>query len=299
MAETKYIALPAISLFLSSIFISFFMLQIYGANVAAISFPFTSNNFAFQSQDFTTNAINESYIDKTNGATWTYYNGIGRVFTSYPVREQTGYLLFKNIQPDTEGYIRNTYYINNSVKQDYRIVLSYGGTYPLGFKVKSNSVALIVYMPYPLETTELYNIVDMPLSNANQYINVKIDTTFNKDLRTFSYTMTNTDNGNTLLYFDGELTSGYDLFGASHYGGVASDTLGFTFKKFETNNLIQASNSFSSLSMVQQTFALIEVIFTLVFWNVSEAYFPAILNLILIKSQCMLLGIALFVYVRS
>lgn len=284
------------SLLLSTMMISWFMLQIYGVSVAGIGLP--DGNFQYSSnQDFTTNNINLSTMVTKGQDEWKYQVGIGRVLSiltdGHYFSKTYNYLLINNIQLNNAGKITNTYYINNSVKQDYTIVLRYtDGDDRVELKVKNDGlyhpryVGLII--PPNVWEDKLLSYPQM-----NQIEDVTITTIYDEEGESCDFTF----NGNTYTFNDASFGRGREWSGlitAKYYGGIASETEHFTIKKFTSNNVIS-----DSADIVDQFIAFSVVMLKLVFYNISSDLLPWELNVMLIKSQGVALLVGLYVLIRS
>lgn len=276
-SATTLVVVVFTSLIFSTIMISWFMLQIYGVTVAGIGLP--SGRVGFNStQDFASNQIDTGTIDTSNGGIWTYQPGVGRVL------QQKGYngwsyLLINNIQPDSNGLIKTRYVINNSVKQDYTIVLRYTGS------SDQNEITITndgIHAP-----SYLYNVVVaspkvISYPNMNQIENVDISITYDEKLGSANIDF----NGQQFdLYNFNNYIGDVHVFG-NYYAGAASDTLGFTVKEFYTENILMST---PETDIMAQFGAFVAIALKLVFYNVDPAYLPWELNILLVKTQCIAL----------
>lgn len=280
-AASTLIVIVFTSLIFSSMMITYFLYSMYGIQVAGIDLPQGNINFP-SSQDFTTNQINSSIIDTSSYGVWEYQSGIGRVLIQKAASGWT-YLLINNIQPDGQGIITNTYHINNSVKQDYTIVLRYtGGSDQTEITITDDGIHVPMYVYNVVISSPL--IISYP--NMNQIEDVIITTKFNNKLDRCDINF----NGNN-YYIDNLVsdTNPLNLFGR-HYGGVATDTLGFTLKDFNSVNSISYN---TDTDIWVQVYAFLAIAFKLVVYNVDSQYLPWELNIMLIKTQTIALLVGL------
>lgn len=287
------VATFAISLFLSSLFISYFAISIYGYNLDVIQLPSEIESYPSE-QNFAAGTYNLSTLDKTGNTGWTYYNKIGMVLTS--LGAQTNYFLIDNIQLGSDKTITNTYAINNSVRKDYTIVLRYTGGYNNNeIQVKSDGFHIPYY--YPVGNIQMGDSEFIPYVNANQYTDVKIVTTYydgdagNKVNGKCDFTFNGKTYTFTKLFYDKQDESGF--YGSRFYGGVKSDSIGFTFQSFKTDSVISGSgaNDSGSLAMIS---SMLSAMVKLVTWGLPEEILPLTLQLLFIRTQeaVLLIGIA-------
>jgi hypothetical protein len=270
------------SLIFTSVFISYFLMSIYGVQVAGIGLPSGQQVFS-SSQDFTTNQINQSSIDVSRYGLWSYNSGIGRILQQ---KSSNGwsYLLINNIQFNSGDAIINTYHINNSVQQDYTIVLRYtGGSDNSEITISSDGIHTPIYLLNGLIVTSPL-VVNYP--NMNKVTDVTITTKYYDDLNKVNITF------NGITYGIYNLPPNKDALNIfkNYYGGVASDTLGFTVQTFNSQNSISLN---PDTDILTQFAAFLVIAFKLVLYNVDSQYLPWELNILLIKPQTIALLVGL------
>lgn len=302
-----------ISLFISSTLISYFAINAYGYDLSgnpSFNLPeiYAPPEFS-QSQDFTTNSVNESAI--TQLGTWDYISDLGYKLISNPLvgslistpLRNKGAILENYIQKDQNGIITNTYQINNSIKTEYSIILRLdrlgdSGIYPNilvikedGFHVPSASFYLLnpdtwgadkAFYAYP---------------NANKIENVVITTVYNDN----DYTLNLNFNGQPIVMNnlnEDNKGSGYIYEGI--YGGVITRGEGFILKSFNTQNPIGNSiYKTSSIDALSASWAFISTMFKTLTWGLPEYIMPAFLQYLMIETQEFALGVGIFAMIRG
>lgn len=296
-----YISALSISLFMSAFLITYFLFSMYGVSWSSgINLPDTIKIYSGE-QNLKAGTFNISAFYTDGGGTWTQVTDIGLVLNTVNSPYGAG-ILIKNIQIGDDYKITNHYQINNSVKGDYFVyVRRTGGHDTIAIKVTSDGFHIPTYSMLGLPS---YDEVFIPYPNANQITNAVITTTFyerisGNPILSFSF------NGNTYLTSD-NLIRNMNLLGlfGIYYGGVSSNTPEFTLEYFDSDNTIIQSGSdmFSSnpiLAPFQTAYAFIKTMLVLTFWNVPEQYLPAMLNVILIKTQAFALLVCLVVLARG
>lgn len=279
------------SLFISSFLISWFALQSYGLNLDYVSLPNQLPTFS-QEQDFSTNNINSSIIISEDGATWTYFNGIGKVLIGLPLT-LTAHLYIDNIVSDSNGIIKNTYYINNSAVNiaglhgDYGIIVKHtNGNGELRIFIEGNGFSLPNYGEYAVYIGEQDFI---PYPNANQITDVVITTEYNQNLNTLSITF-----NNEKFTFDNMKSPSSDTLFRNYYGGVMSEQLGFTLKKFVSNNPITTEQTTDAIKL---TSSLLVSMLKIVSYQFPTYILPIELQFLFIAPQeaALIIGIAAFI----
>lgn len=275
------------SLLFSTVLITWFMLQMYGVSVAGIDMPTGQTGYS-NTQSFMNNQINDTTLDISKYGIWQYQDGIGRVLIQKSTSGWT-YLLINNIQRDSQGIITNTYYINNSVKQDYTIVLRYTGSVDhTEFTITNDGI----HVPNWYMGAVISSPLVIPYPNMNQVSDIVIVTKYNDLQNTCEI------NFNGQSFTLSNLPVDMDTHNAfkNYYGGVASNTLGFTIETFASENKIVNTGETDILTLFG---AFIVTVLKLIFFNVSPDLLPWEINILLIKSQTIALLIGIYVMVRS
>lgn len=278
----KVVIIVFISLLVSTTLISWFLLQMYGVSVAGIGLPTEQENY-LSHQNFTSNEINRTTITTSMYGIWEHQPNVGRVLIQKNDWKKS-YFLIENIQKDSAGIITNTYYINNSVKHDYIIVLRYTQMSDESEIIISNDgIHVPVYIGVDILSSSPLVI---PYPNMNKIEDVIITTKYNDALRTCEINF----NGN--IYQLENLVSERNVLYpyGKYYGGIATNTLGFTIKDFYSGNKISLD---ADIDYLEQTMAMLAIMFRLVFYNVNKAYLPDIMNVLLIKTQTIALWVAI------
>ena len=284
------IILLMLSLTISSFLISYFAVESYGYDLDSIDIPSNMDSYS-NVQDFKTNAINVSTLKSNSGAVWSYQEGVGRVLTSKPVTV-TSFLWIDNIRP-ANGVVKNTYYINNSVKNifglhpDYGITIRYTGSYDeVDVYVQGDGLLMPNFgaIRLPVGTRDF-----KPVANLNQVENAVIVTEYNQDKNTLVFTF------NGVPYYFNNCAPDqnfYGLFGR-YYGGVISEELGFTVERFETiNSVTKDVNTLDVLS------SLLPTMFKIVTWGLPSYIMPIELQFLMIRTQeaALLIAIAALIW---
>ena len=288
----KLVSAMAVTLFLSSFLISYFLLGMYGVNYEnQVTLPNQANTIFSSKQDFKSGNYNLSTLSKTGYTGWTYYPNVGMVLTAFGAYRN--WFLIDNIQTGSGNTYTNYYYINNSVKQDYSIALRYTDGYDSNIiQVKSDGFHIPYYGLYGLAQTSDNDFIPYP--NANKIEDVFISTKYIDGKQNCEFLqacqkiqepyLEFTFNGNTFItrklnYPDNPLD-----YANVYYGGVQSDTLGFTFESFNTNNAIVETNDSGSLNNFM---SVLSTMASLVTWSLPDSVMPLLL-------QAMLIGIPEF-----
>lgn len=285
---TNIVVIVFTSLIFSTTLISYFLMAMFGLSVAGIDLPAGRVEY-LPEQDFLTNQINETTIDISRFGEWRFFSGIGKVLYKKAMLIDWSYLLINNIQKDSLGMVTNTYHINNSVKGDYTIVLRYtSGSDQSEFTITNDGI----HVPFYFLNVVISSPLVIRYPNMNQIEDVIIITSYNDKLNycdiTFNAHTFRLDN----LVND---NSPENLFGR-YYGGVASNTLGFTIERFYTNNIIVTN---PDANILAQFGAFITIAFKLILYNVDPIYLPWELNILLIKTQTIALLVGIIVIARG
>ena len=301
---TKLVAAMAVSLFLSSVFISFFLINMYGIDYQNGVYLPNQQDIAFSSnQDFKNGQYNLSTLSKTGYTGWTYYNNVGMVLTA--LGAYRNWFLIDNIQMSEGNTYTNYYYINNSVEQDYSIALRYTDGYDSNIiQVKSDGFHLPYYGLYGIG--QLGDNDFIPYANANKVRDVYITTKYTDGKQNCEFLqacqkiqepyLEFTFNGNTFItrklnYPDNPLD-----YANVYYAGVQSDTLGFTFESFKTNNAIVETNEEGT---VDNILTFLETMLRIVSWSLPPSVMPTQLQTILIGVQEFLLLVGIIAMARG
>lgn len=283
-----------LSLFFSSLAVSFLAESKYGdTSVPTFKLPNSLESY-YGAQDYQAGDYNSS-ISEIRGlfSEWQYQPNVGMVHTVNGVFD-TNYFLINNIQLDSNKRVKNHYIINNSVKQDFKIVLRYtniGGKSEI--VVKQDGFHVPDYTLFDISFSDLMFI---PYPNANQYETVIIDTEY------FDGDKDNTPSGT--FVFNGEsfdLTNlplrgnAYGVMYTDKYGGVSSSTIGTTFVSFNSENRIGSPTDNPLLTGLDRVASFITFIFTMLIFSLPEHILPTYLQLLLIAPQefMILLGLVM------
>jgi hypothetical protein len=283
------------SLVISSLTISFLLLEVYGVSVAGVDLPSSSDTLLMYSneQSYKNGTFDLELNRETWYGDWDYIAGTGVVFQSLGLSDYS-YLVIKNIQVDANGFYQNSYFINNSVHSNYCIglrITSGSDTNEICITDDGFHVPNYIY----LTNTKWGNKYFYPYPNANQIENVSIKTIYNEDDLTADFYF------NGVKYFTvnqlAEPIHIFDVFGV-YYGGISANIQGFTLEEFQTENNIINTNA-----KTQDTLALISgfiiTVLKIVAWNVDSIYLPLELNLIFIKTQLAGIIICIIMIIRG
>lgn len=289
-----------LSLFFSAFLISYFLISICGIGTVSHEVPLIGTQFNSE-QDFTTNEVNQTLIKYNTGSDYSFVSGIGYVLQGGVTYLGSASHLYISGISDSENIISNTYYINNSATNlaglhgDYGITIrDTGSGSQIDILIQGNGFSLPNYVTAPI-VGKLYvgekQLISYP--NANQVVSPVITTQFNKAEKILSITF----NGDTYNFDSGNIPDDdnvYGLFGR-YYAGVFSEQQGFTLMKFDSGNgLSNLDTSFIGLMT-----NIVTTMFTLIVWNVDPKYLPWELNILLLKTQDLILFISVVIAARG
>jgi hypothetical protein len=243
-------------------------------------------NYGLESNEiyFTQNFTSNSSYSQQNVFGATDYSGkwtqseIGYTLTENTLFLKYPSLLFKNILK-LNGKWDNTYYINNSVHNDYIMYLRRTNNFlSLGdnIEVKVDSSGIHV---------KEFDILSPYGYDAGVYLDSSIINTDSVEIRTVYDDILNTAD----VYFQGVLiiqTTNLKKLtwmstGTFYYAGVASRTVGFTLSAINTK---MSKLSISSVNTgMDNIISFLTTFIYLLGWNVDEVYLPWVFNIILIK----------------
>lgn len=282
----------AISLFFSSLAISWFLFQAYGVNLSPIPMElfYSDNAIDFKSGDGSGNG--NLYLV---GGNWNYNTGVGRVADA-----ENAYLLFNNAGASNAGAHTNTYRINNTNQRDYSIVLSYSGVRVQKVVVAQDGFHVLDDIPIA-SWFGSHEVYFFPYANANKLTNVEIKTVFDVT----EDTIADSDSQALYFYLNGNLlfTTG-NVYGMqiepitkAYYGGIGSENnIGLTVESFNTVAKAEASQITDIAAM---GLSYLGTIAQIIIWNVPAQFFPWELNFLLIKSQAFAIGVGIWFWIRG
>ena len=296
MAIEKTIIGLTLSLFVSAFLISFFLYSAYGINFdTGLSLPAELPSYSSQ-QNFQSGSYDVRTFSLTGHPNWSYVNGSGLMLIN--TGGDGNYFLINNIILPENKIIVNKYEINNSVQQDYSVIIRYTGSQDnLILLVSSEGFRFPRYSIIPGIIEGEWEFI--PYKDANKIPYVSLITEFHEgDLYHTGY-IKFSFNGKTFTT-SRPMPEDLNLYGifSRYYGGIGSNTIGFIFKYFETSSIISGSGN-SSLSSLDMVSSLIKTTFVIIAWNVPIEYLPLELNLLLIKTQAAGLLIAIAVFIRG
>lgn len=288
------VAIFTLSLFFTSLIVGYFATEAYGdTSVSTFTLPNSLESY-YGAQDYQSGNFNSS-ITEIRGlfTNWEFQQNVGMVHTVNGLLD-TNYFLINNIQPDSNKHVKNYYVINNSVKEDFLIVLLYTnrGVGRTEIIVKRDGLHIPEYSLFN------YIIGDrqyIPLPNANQYEQVEIYTDFfigDKD-NLPSGTITFNGEAFNLVNIEPDALKAY----TNKYGGISSSTIGTTLVYFNSENRIGDVTDNPYLTGIDRTASFISFVFTLLIWSLPEHIMPAYLQMILIAPQefMILVGAVMFI----
>jgi len=288
--------------FILSIILSFFLLQIYGSNVImGVDLPTSKDIKMFSNEQSFINCTADkgTFLKQGFNGVWNYTCGVGMVLISHA---SNTYLLINNIQKDGAGLYQNSYWINNNAVNilgqhgDYTIVLRYtGGGDQNEIQVKSDGF----YIPQYFLTTTIWtgNKFFYPYDGANQVTNPTIKTIYNDKTHTVDFYF----NGDK-IFITSELNEDKNIINwfGRYYGGVASFTNGFTLEDFQTEGSIisgLSSNIGDTLNMIWDLLITILKIST---WSTPSWILPNELVLIFLNlPEAGIVVCAAFIIIRG
>lgn len=285
------------SLMFTSASMSYYANSIYhNESVSSITFPTGAKSYPSE-QNFATGQYNKSTWNMVGSREFEVQENIGVVLILNDPIHTWSWLYLANQVKDSNGYITNTYYINNSVHGPYVIPLRYTGSSDQneiridsdGFHIPNYVIPSLGFNnPVPLGDLYFY-----PYANAKDIDYPTIKTVYNDDIPSVTFYFNNEELFTTYdLKTDGNW---FNLF-PRYYAGVASNTLGFTLVAFNTENSIQLSDDTSLINMVLN---FITTMLQIIVWTIPENILPLVLNIILIKTQLAGIIICLVIIARG
>jgi hypothetical protein len=294
----KLVVAMSLSLFLSSIFISFFLVNMYGVNYQnGITLPNQGDILYSSSQDFKNGIYNLSTLSKTGYTSWVYNANVGMVLSG--LGAYRNWFLIDNLQKSEGNTYVNYYYINNSVENDYSIALRYTDGYDSNvLQVKSDGFHIPYYGFLGLAQSQDLDFIPYP--NANKVHEVFITTKYTDGKQNCEFLqacqhiqepyLEFTFNGNTFItrklnYPDNPLD-----YSDVYYAGVQSDIIGFTIESFKTDNAIVNTNESGILDNIV---TFLGTMLKIVSWSLPSSVMPLGLQVVLIGTQefCLLIGL--------
>jgi hypothetical protein len=285
-----------LSLFFSSMAISYFNTELNGdISVKTITLPNSLDSY-YGSQNYINGSYNTSISDIVGlYNNWVFQEYVGMVHTSIGLLN-TNYFLIDNIQKSSSNTVINTYKINNSIKQDYTIVLRYTGSSDENeIIVKSDGLHIPNYFQaFGINLGDSYFI---SLPNANQITDITIKTNyFDGD--------DNNDPSGTIT-FDGTEYTLQNLHVANivgsnfktYYGGISSDSIGTTFVSFSSENVIKTTTGGSVVDTLKMIASFITFTFSMLTYSLPETILPLSIQVLVILPQefMMMVGLAMFI----
>jgi hypothetical protein len=270
------------SLIFSSFAVSYFVVEMgISEKIPQIAIPLPEGNFK-QSQNFLSSSSYQAQTFKSLDE-WDYINGVG-----LENNEDNSYLLVKNLNFDANDIIQNRYVINNSLQNDYGIVISYTGG-------KDQNILFVQHDGFHIRNvygSSLLNndYVFIPYIDANKFSSPIITTTYNKKTHILDWTLNSASFRTTVIPEDANPFGVFERY----YGGVtAFIPHSLVLQEFSSSNgLSSGGSSTDGLAMLSDFFS---VAITVLLWTLPESIFPLILNIILIKTQ--LIGLLIsFIY---
>lgn len=289
------------SLFLSSLFISYFALEIHGIDLGYIDIEENlGDTTVFPKDDYRIESVGHSSIFTTVG-TWTQSN-IGLSLSSMPlIYPEYSAVFYNNLKPDKGGYVTNTYKINNSVKQPYGIILAFDP--PNGKWINNRLIVDSTGFHVPNTLTSIWEIIGggtndvyfYPYPNAEKIEDVVITTTYNTKDTSFSFIF------NGQQYTGGKINEELqDRIYEDTYGGVITNSEGFTLETFSSvNSMGDNAAKEGVLDGLTYGLALITTMIRALTFGLPLEIMPATIQLIFIRSQEFVLGLAIYGMLRS
>lgn len=299
----KLVVAFGISLFLSSFLISYFALNMFGVGLAdTVELPNQMQLYSSH-QDFKNGQYNMSTLSKTGNTAWVYSAGTGMVLSS--LGSYQNWFLIDNIQKRTDNKIVNSYTLKNIPGQDYEIALRYtNGADSNSIQVKADGFHIPDY--FQVGGVQIGDYDFIPYPGANQIEDVQITTEYVDGVQNcpFMSPCVHTQEPNLVLTFNGQSYTTKKLhypdnpleIDEVYYGGVKSDTLGFTISDFRTNNIIQETSDVGTTTAI---LALIDAMGKILRWGLPDYIMPTMLQVLLILPQEFGLLVGLYCLVRG
>jgi hypothetical protein len=284
-----------LSLFFTSLSLSYFNTEFNGdTSVRTFTLPSNLDSY-YGAQNFKNGSYNTSIVD-IHGFynNWEFKENIGMVHTSIGALN-TNYLYLDNIQP-AGNTITNYYTVNNSIQQDYTIVLrGTGSTDHNEIIVKEDGLHIPDYwQAFGIITGDAY-FVSVP--NANKIQRVTIKTTYYIGDENNNPSGTITFNGVTynLQNLHAKLDIPFTM--KTYFGGISSSSIGTTLETFRSDNVIAEPTGGSITNTLQMVSSFISFSLDMLIYRLPESVLPMWAQILIIIPQefMILVGIAMFV----
>lgn len=290
------------SLIFSSIALAYFS-GAMGLNIGIVKIePLTTLKSYSSEQNYIGGTFDLGTISRTGQTQWNYEEGVGLVLKVMSGDLSTMYI--NNINPDSNGIVKNYYIINNSVKTSYAIILEGESGYA------SNYLAVTEDGLYTVPTTILGaangQLDFFPYANADKLEKVQIITEYKRGLKSCPLFSTCTIvkqpslkvNFNGVEYTTTNLNIGEDESITARYGGIGGintqigqwhlfTSTGLTLESFRTDNIIAGTGV--KPDALTQIGSYISAVLAIIGWQVPSNVIPFELQVILIGSQEMAL----------
>jgi hypothetical protein len=279
------LVLLVISLVFTACFTSWILFNAYGVQVSGIVLPSTTGQ---TDQNFLTGDTFPSNLIQKSGC-WTLVNNVGAIASL-----DNSLMLFDGVYSSNNGVYYNKYRLDNSIKEDYSVILEWTKNTYIKVKVTDEGfyyvpVNSLSWFGNPAE--KFY-----PYDNANQITDVTIETEYypvgyTKDGLIFKI------NGVTAFRIPwNELSGVYAGADKKYYGGVVAENSGLIIKIFESIN-DRTTDGWEGF--LGNGVAFIRTLFLITVWNISPAFLPWEINLIFIKTQVFGIIACAIAYIRG
>jgi hypothetical protein len=295
--SVKLVAAMTISLFLSSVLISFFAIQMFGNNMGVeyAAVPLDINGILnYNNQDIAGGNFNTSNFNIYPTNSWIYVAGQGYVC-------QGGDLLGdamitpKGLEVDSAGKITNSYTIQNPSQAEYSIILNYDANdAPSQNIIQVKSDGFHVYKAGSLLFPKPELFISAP--GASLATLAQIKTVYNRN--TNSATINFNGQSYTLNDLNPELKPTSIL--NALFGGIRTSDSSLTLSQYSSPNPAASSQVKQSVTdAFSNLLALLTVMAQTLTFGLPESVMPIFLQLILIRTQEVLLAIGIFGMARG
>ena len=303
MASTAGLTIALVlSLFCTATIITYFVNEMnIDAEIEGIVLPGAVATYNSE-QNFSSGTYDLETLSRSGSSAWIYSQNVGLVYKG-GLSPDEAYLYIDNINPTSQGIITNTYIVNNSIMEDYTIVLKgQAGISNNEIRVESDGFHIPDFTI--LGTYTGYDNDFIPYPNANKVTTANIVTNYYDTSRGIAITSANpstvTFTFNGQQFYSNKLNKEESFLGqqgTNRYGGIGTKNYGTTLQYFKSGNQIAGeSENTDPLSNIA---TFLSTMITIIAWTLPETVLPLTINILLIKTQVAALAICFFAWIRG
>ena len=303
MASTAGLTIALVlSLFCTATVITYFVNEMnIDAEIEGIVLPGATTTYNSE-QNFSSGTYDLETLSKSGSSAWVYSQNVGLVYKG-GLSSDEAYLYIDNINPTSQGIITNTYIVNNSVMEDYTIVLKgQAGISNNEIRVESDGFHIPDFTILGGYTG--YDNDFIPYPNANKVTTANIVTNYYDTSRGIAITSANpstvTFTFNGQQFYSDKLNkeeSFLGMQGTNRYGGIGTKNYGTTLQYFKSGNQIAGESE--NIDPLSNIASFLSTMITIIAWTLPETVLPLTINILLIKTQVAALAICFFAWVRG